>query len=177
MNTIFYNLSFNRKVVLLNNYFPDPIYSRLLSLIKTVKWQDSIQPHRQVYGSNDKIINSYIEQHTLEHAEKWAGAPQRLVFCTLWKDTEGLTYKQHTDKGIFSKWRNHIQIYLNDGETIEGMGTRFHQSVLHRKPTIELGYTGNSGYFINHGQTIYHSVSPVPKDKIRHSLYASFEPL
>ena len=173
MNTTFYNLSFGRQLVLIHDYFPHDVYSELLKLTTTTVWENSKQANRQ----SSEITNQFVKNVAVTHIEMWTGKPQKFLFCCLWKDTEGLEYPRHTDKGLFSKRHNHIQIYLNEGESINGMGTRFHHSIFHRKPTLELSYTGNAGYFINRSQTVFHSVAPVPKNKVRYSLYARFEPL
>jgi hypothetical protein len=172
MNSIYYNLSFNRRVVLLNDYFPDTICNELLSLIKTKNWIPTEKFGRQTTDLENTLTQSYFQTVTTKHAELWTGKKHKLLDCYMWKDSAGLSYKQHTDVGIFKKWENHLQIYINEGEPDIDMGTKFHHSVFHRKPTIELSYTNNAGYFINTSQSVFHSVSKVPNGKIRYSVYA-----
>lgn len=174
MNCIFYNLSFGRRVVVLNDYFPDPACTELRNLIKCKTWGATSKPNRQTADLENTFTKSYLENFTVDHAYSWTGKKHKLIDCYMWKDTEGLSYKQHTDVGIFKQWENHLQIYINADEPDITMGTRFHHSMFHRKPTLELSYTNNTGYFIKNSQTIFHSVSPVPHGKIRYSLYARF---
>jgi hypothetical protein len=174
MNYIFYNLSFGRRVVLLNDYFPEPVYTELRNLIKFKKWIATSKPNRQTADLENTLTKCYLENFTVHHACDWTGKTHKLIDCYLWRDTAGLAYKQHTDVGIFKQWENHLQIYINEDEPDMSMGTKFHHSIFHRKPTVELSYTNNAGYFIKNSQTIFHSVDPVPADKIRYSLYARF---
>lgn len=172
MNSIFYNLSFNRKVVLLHDYFPEIIQTELSDLIKTKNWIPTKKIGRKTTDIENTLTKTYLQDIATVHAEIWTGMKHQLLECYMWKDSEGLSYKQHTDVGIFKKWENHLQIYINDSEPDVTMGTKFHHSIFHRKPTIELSYTNNAGYFINNSQTIFHSVSPVPCGKIRYSVFA-----
>ena len=171
-STVYYNLSFNRRVVLINDYFPVDVSTELLSLIKTKTWIMSNKSDRQTTDLDSTLTKSYLETVTPNHAEVWTGQKHKLLDCYMWKDSAGLYYKQHTDVGLFKKWENHLQIYISENDPDMRMGTKFHQSILHRKPTVELSYTHNAGYFINNSQTIFHSVSIVPNDKIRYSVYA-----
>jgi hypothetical protein len=172
MNSIYYNLSFNRRVVLLHDYFPSDVYNELLSLIKTKHWIDTEKPNRRTTNLENSITQFYFQTVTTKHAELWTGKKHRLLDCYMWKDSAGLAYKQHTDVGIFRKWENHLQIYINEGEPDMTMGTKFHHSIFHRRPTVELSYTDNAGYFISTSQSVFHSVSKVPEGKTRYSVYA-----
>jgi hypothetical protein len=174
MNAIYYNLAWGRRVVFLHDYFPAPIYKQLLALTSTSTWIDSEQPNRQICTVDNDSIIRFLNNQTLADIASWSSERHQLLSCSLWKDSAGLEYKQHTDKGRFKPWETHLQIYINSGESLAGLGTRFHHTVFHRRPTIELNYTGNAGYFIKRSQSVYHSVAPVPEGQLRYSLYAKF---
>ena len=149
-------------------------YDNYRNLIKFKTWIATSKPNRQTADLENTLTKSYLENFTVDHAYDWTEKKHKLIDCYLWKDIAGLAYKQHTDVGIFKQWENHLQIYINEDEPDMSMGTKFHHSIFHRKPTVELSYTNNAGYFIKNSQTIFHSVDPVPADKIRYSLYARF---
>jgi hypothetical protein len=175
MNLIFYNLLFNRKIVFIHDYFPQEIQTELFDLIKTAHWVDCGRPGRQSTDIKSAKVKSYLQDVTIEHAKSWTGDSHKLIDCYLWKDTEGLAFRQHTDTGMFKKWENHLQIYITQGPSDTKLGTRFHNSIFNRKPSVELSYANNSGYFIKNSQTILHSVGAVPKGKVRYSLCARYE--
>jgi hypothetical protein len=173
VNSINYNLSWHRKVVLLHDYFPTSILQALDHKIDSAIWQDYPQAHRQSAVPPRGITHEYLSTVTRDHVSAWAGKQLELASWQLWRDTEGLTYNKHTDLGLFAEPEYHIQIYLGSGDT--SMGTRFYNNMFSIKPTIELSYTRNAGYFISRPQLIYHSVAPVPRAQCRLSLIARYK--
>ena len=172
MNLINYNLSWGRKVVLIHDYFPTNILQALDSEIDSAAWQDYPQAHRQSAVPPRGDTHEYLSTVTQDHVSTWAGHQLELSSWQLWRDTEGMTYSKHTDLGLFKAPEYHIQIYLGVGDT--AMGTRFYNNMFTRKPTIELSYTRNAGYFMSRPQFIYHSVAPVPRDQRRLSVIARY---
>jgi hypothetical protein len=174
MNSINYNLSWNRKVVLLHDYFPAHVLRDLDLMIATDTWESYPQAHRTSIPGCLGPTHNYLTSETQAHASTWAGRELKLLSWMLWKDTEGLTYTRHTDARKFADKEYHIQIYLGYGD--KTMGTRFHHSIFTFKPTIELSYTRNAGYFMSRPQTILHSVAPVPQNQCRLSVIARYRP-
>jgi hypothetical protein len=172
MNSINYNLSWGRKVVLLHDYFPLHVLHDLDSMIATDTWQAHPQPHRQCMSSQLGDTALHLLNHTGHHVSEWVGRALKLSSWQLWRDTEGLTYNKHTDLGLFRPAEYHMQIYLGSG--CETMGTRFYNNMFTRTPTIQLSYTRNAGYFMARPQLIYHSVAPVPKNQCRLSVIARY---
>ena len=173
MNSINYNLSWGRKVVLLHDYFPAHVLRDLDSMITTGAWESYPQAHRTSMPGTSGITHMYLNTDSRVQVSAWAGKELELASWQLWRDSEGLTYSKHTDLGLFKPPEYHIQIYLGSGDT--SMGTRFYNSMFTSKPTIELSYTRNAGYFVSRPQFIYHSVSPVPEAQCRLSLIARYK--
>ena len=172
MNSINYNLSWNRKVVLLHDYFPAHVLGDLDSMIATNAWTSYPQTHRTAMPGTSGITEIYLNTDTRAHVSAWAGRELELASWQLWRDNEGLTYSKHTDLGLFKTPEYHIQIYLGYGNV--AMGTCFYNSIFSRKPQIQLSYTRNAGYFMSRPQFIYHSVAPVPQNQCRLSVIARF---
>ena len=173
MNSINYNLSWNRKVVLLHDYFPAHVLRDLDLMIATDTWQSYPQAHRRSMLSRPGETDIYLNTETRAHVSAWAGRELALSSWQLWQDREGMTYNKHTDLGLFAAPEYHIQIYLGSGAW--GMGTRFYNNMFTRRPTIELSYTRNAGYFMSRPQFIYHSVAPVPRNQCRLSVIARYK--
>jgi hypothetical protein len=174
MNSINYNLSWNRKVVLLHDYFPAHVLRDLDLMIATDTWQSYPQAHRTSMPGTSGITEIYLNTETRAHVSAWAGQELELASWQLWRDSEGLSYTRHTDAGKFAPKEYHIQSYLGHGDT--AMGTRFYHSVFNIKPTIELAYTRNAGYFMSRPQNILHSVAPVESNQLRLSIIARYRP-
>ena len=172
MNSINYNLSWHRKVVFIHNYFPSYVLEALDSEIDSAVWQDYPQAHRQSAVPPRGDTHEYLSTVTRAHVSTWAGQQLELASWQLWRDTEGMTYSKHTDLGLFAAPEYHIQIYLGSG--LASMGTRFYNNMFTHKPTIELSYTRNAGYFMSRPQLIYHSVAPVPRAQCRLSVIARY---
>jgi len=172
MNLINYNLSWGRKVVLIHDYFPLHVLQDLDAMITTDTWQAHPQPHRQCMSSRPGDTHLHLLNHTGAHVSTWVGRALVLSSWQLWRDTEGLTYARHTDARTFKPAEYHIQIYLGMGNA--HMGTRFYNSMFTRKPTIQLSYTRNAGYFMSRPQNILHSVAPVPPGQCRLSVIARY---
>ena len=173
MNSINYNLSWHRKVVLLHDYFPSYVLEDLDSMTATRAWQSYPQAHRSSMLSCAGVTDQYLNTETRAHVSTWAGRQLALSSWQLWRDTEGMAYSKHTDLGLFAAPEYHIQIYLGHGDT--AMGTRFYNNMFTSKPTIELSYTRNAGYFMSRPQFIYHSVAPVPEHQCRLSVIARYK--
>lgn len=172
MNSINYNLSWNRKVVLLHDYFPHHVLEDLDAMTATGTWESYPQAHRNSMVSCAGVADLYLNTETRAHASAWAGQRLELASWQLWRDLEGMTYSKHTDLGLFKPPEYHIQIYLGLG--LASMGTRFYNNMFTSKPTIELSYTRNAGYFVSRPQFIYHSVAPVPQNQCRLSVIARY---
>ena len=172
MNSINYNLSWGRKVVLLHDYFPHHVLEDLDLMTTTSAWGSYAQAHRSVMSGCAGVTDTYLNTVARSHVSAWAGRELVLTSWQLWRDTEGLTYRWHTDARKFKPKEYHMQIYLGHGDA--GMGTRFHHSIFTPKPTIELSYTRNAGYFMSRPQNILHSVAPVPPNQCRLSVIARY---
>jgi hypothetical protein len=173
MNLINYNLSWHRKVVFIHDYFPAHVLEDLDAMIATDSWKTYPQAHRNSMISCAGVTDQYLSTVTRDHVSVWAGKQLQLASWQLWRDMEGMTYSKHTDRGLFAAPEYHIQIYLGSGDT--SMGTRFYNNMFNIKPTIQLSYTRNAGYFVSRPQLIYHSVAPVPRAQCRLSLIARYK--
>jgi hypothetical protein len=173
MNSINYNLSWRRKVVLLHDYFPHHVLADLDAMIITSAWKTYPQAHRNSMLSCPGVTDVYLNTETRAHASAWAGRELELASWQLWRDTEGMTYNKHTDLGLFAAPEYHIQVYLGTGDI--SMGTCFYNNMFTRTPTIQLSYTRNAGYFMSRPQLIYHSVAPVPRAQCRLSVIARYK--
>lgn len=174
VNSINYNLSWRRKVVFIHDYFPHHVLRDLDVMIATNAWKSYPQAHRSSMPSCTGVADAYLNTETRAHVSAWAGRELELASWQLWRNTEGLTYSKHTDLGLFAQPEYHIQIYLGSGDIT--MGTRFYNNMFTRKPTIELSYTRNAGYFVSRPQNILHSVAPVASNQLRLSIIARYRP-
>lgn len=155
--TKFKRFWFKRCIVTFEDFFTQEQLVKLHSMINAKEWMQTQQEFRYALSGEPW---DFIEFEIPKIIKQWTGEDVEFKDWWFWRDTPGLEYEPHTDRGTAEPHEHHVQIFLNDGSA--ELGAVIHPFLIRWVKLFQVPYKYNAGYYMNTAQTIFHSVPKVP---------------